>query len=130
MLFSKVKIPFLFIILFFSLLGITFSTTACSHKKDTIDNEEAGYLYNSSLTLISELTSEISRANDSLSVDSLFNLFEKRLTNLNFTVAPETDLKLTEQENDSIFILINKLIETKREKLCDLSKVDTIPLPD
>lgn len=130
MLFSKVKSPFLFIILFFSLLGIAFSTTACSPKKDAIDNEEAGFLYNSSLTLISEITSEISRANDSLSVDSLFNLFEKRLTNLNFAVAPETDLKLTEQENDSIFILINKLIETKREKLRDLSKVDTIPLPD
>ena len=61
-------------------------------------------------------------ANDTATVDSLAMAYDKKLTEVNFSVPFLTDVKLTEQENDSLKKLINNFVKTKAAKMKELSR--------
>lgn len=100
---------------------------SCRKQPDNSAAEmEARNLFTKSVETISHFSKEIEHAQDSLTVDSLETAFEKSLTEINFSFPPQTDYKLTEQENDSIFILLGNLKKTIEAKLSSLS-VKEIP---
>lgn len=106
-----------FIIIVLSL----FSLFSC-HKTEQMDNnQESRELFLQSEMLIKTTIMEIYESKDSLEVDSLSNAFEKKITDINFVYAPGTDLKLTEEENDSLFKLLERMTHVKSKKLLDLS---------
>ena len=106
-----------FIIIVLSL----FSLFSC-HKTEQMDNNpESRELFLQSEMLIKTTIREIYESKDSLEVDSLSNAFEKKITDINFAYAPGTDLKLTEEENDSLFKLLERMTHVKSKKLLDLS---------
>ena len=94
---------------------------ACVNKEGNSNEEEARFLFNESAELIIDITKKFNLASDSLSIDSINKIYEKSITEINFSVPSETDLKLTEQENDSLFKLISLMKETKCNKLLQLS---------
>lgn len=94
--------------------------TACSREKLPTGNQEARILFSQSAELISVFISEINIAKDSVTLDSLQQIFEKNITDLNFKFPPETDLKLTEEENDSLFYLLNQLKQSLYNKKREL----------
>ena len=95
----------------------------CQKKVQNSDNEEKDRLYSSSILLIEEFSNKIKNIKDSLELDSLIENFDKKITDINFKFPPMTDLKMTEEENDSIILLMNKMVELKNQKLKELDSI-------
>ena len=106
--------------------------TSCKKKTTPVNNEDAHELFNQTSSLLVEFTDKIQLAQDSASVDSLKQLVEKHLVDINFSVRPETDYKITEEENDSLFRLMNQYRNISQEKLRSISQNNTLEeeLPD
>lgn len=105
---------------------LLFLFIACGKNNDSDNYEEARLLFSQSAELIIDTTQKIELSNDSSAIDSLSRLYEKKITDINFSIPPETDLKLTEQENDSLFKLMVNMQRTKEDKLKKLAE----SLPD
>ena len=99
--------------------------SSCKEKEDTNHSDEARELFSLSAELIQSISREIAVASDSSSVDSLSKVFEKKITDINFMVPPQTDLKLTEQENDSLFKLMKLMKTISQEKLSSLAVIES-----
>ena len=112
----------------YPLLGsfLVISMISCVKKENKEQNEDSQKLFEQSALLIKEFSEKIKTAQDSASVDSLSELFEKKLTQINFDFPAETDLKLSEQDNDSLFKLIRQYQNIKILKLSELEKTDTL----
>ena len=114
----------------FALKGILFYAftflflLSCERNKNIDEGQDGRELFSHSAELYQEYGILISNSKDSLSIDSLMEKLEKTITDINFSVPPDTDLKLTEQENDSLFKLMESLIQIKKEKLIELSKIE------
>lgn len=107
--------------------GILF--LGCKRDKQDGNTEEKDRLFEESAQTMISFISQIEAARDSLEVDSLYTLYQKKIIDINFSVSPETDLKMTEQENDSLFHLLNDLNKARIDKLESFAKTanDTIP---
>lgn len=115
------------------LMGLTLvflSLVSCGKKEKNEEEAPARSLFKESTQLISVTTKKIQQAKDSTAIDSLIDLFEKNLTDLNFKYPPETDMELTEQENDSIIKLVEKMQTVTKGRLKNLSKHNTGTIPD
>lgn len=98
-------------------------------KRERIDqNDDASLLFDESAQVIIEYTDKIRAAQDSLSVDSLSEAFEKRIIDINFSFPGDTDLKLSEQDNDSLYSLLQTYLNVKKEVYRNLaiSPVDSL----
>lgn len=100
---------------------VIISLSACEKKTVNDKEEDARNLFVESETLMRETMHQYISSNDSLVIDSIENAYEKKITEINFSYPPQTDLKLTEQENDSLFKLIEEMRQVKKERLFELS---------
>lgn len=98
-----------------------FLFNSCIAKVDNNSAQEARELFNQSATVTLQYINYIKAANDSLEVDSILERFDKKITEINFNFPPQTDYKLTDQENDSLFNLISILNQEKVKKLSSLA---------
>ena len=96
---------------------------SCGEKENRNGEEEAHWLFTESAETILQFTQMVSTANDSLKIDSLNNLLEKKLVDLNFNVPPNTDLKMSEQENDSLYRIMAEYRKLKAERYEALSVI-------
>ena len=103
---------------------------SCKQQEETTYGEYEEKLFTESASLIQEFIGEFREAVDSLEIDSLNEAFDKRIVEINFSVPPETDLKLTEQDNDSLFNLLKIMRKERDSRLKELAKPypDTIPV--
>jgi len=74
----------------------------CAKKAPDSNREEARQLFSKSIGLIKRYTDSISAARDSTSLFDLDNRFNTSLANLNFEYPSDTDLALSEGENDTL----------------------------
>ena len=112
-----------FLLLFFCSAGLI----SCNKPVDNSSLEATTLLFKESTQLIKETCNKFKEAKDSTELDSLSDLFEKRFTDLNMKFPSNTDLNMTEQDNDSIFKLITLLRNIKENKLKEFSlNVDTL----
>ena len=102
---------------FVFLFAFSLVLLSCNKKEEHSGSLEARELFNLSAETILDYIKSIPEAKDSADVDSLYNRFQKEVTDINFKFPPETDLKLTEQENDSLFVLLQRLNIVRKEKL-------------
>ena len=102
---------------------IFFSIFSCTSKEKTESTEEARDLFSKSAELIIHTTNQIKDAKDSLEIDSLTYVFEKRITEINFEYPPQTDFKLNEIENDSLYNLLTIMTKEKKSKLSQFSVI-------
>lgn len=98
----------------FSLSLALFLLLACSKPEEDTESREAASLFQETVSLISDYTIKVKNSNDSNEIDNLMVEFDKKLTDINFSYPSNTDLNLTEQDNDSIFKLMKNLKETRR----------------
>ena len=108
---------------------LPFLMITCSASEKTEEDREARQLFSQSAGLIKDFSLRIKNAPDSAAVDSLIDIFEKKITDINFNFPALTDLKQTEQENDSILNLINQLMFIRSSRLQELGKSNKI-VPD
>ena len=100
---------------------------ACENKTVSPADVEARILYEQTTETIRSFIMQLHTASNPLEIDSLQKLFEKRITEINFSFPPETDLKLTEQENDSIYHLLQQFSQLKAIKLSSLDTIASAP---
>lgn len=96
---------------FFFFLG------SCKEKEVDKSQEDARKLFDESATTIKSFINALKTSSDSLMIDSLMKAFDKKMVDTNFSFPPETDLKMTEQENDSLYKLMLDLQNLKKDKL-------------
>lgn len=90
---------------------------SCAKKEDDNEMQEAQSLFQETVALISDYSTKIQNSKDSAEVDNLMAEFDKKLTDINFSYPSNTDLLLTEQDNDSIFKLMQNLKDSKKSIL-------------
>ena len=98
---------------------IATSFAACDENNEKTDRSEARHLFVATVNLTAAYCDSMKLAADSAAVARLDNAYQAQLTRLNMGVAPETDTKLTEGENDTLYILTRKyvMIRSKMERL-------------
>lgn len=97
--------------------------SSCSMGDEKRDNRDADKLYSESIQLLRVYTDSLSKAPDTIAIQQLMERFEKRLDKINSDVVAETDLHLSEGENDTLAILVQKLINTKNLRIKRVSGV-------
>lgn len=102
------------------ILSLVIGFISCQKKEDVRRTDEASVLFEKSAELIISYTQKINTAPDSAAVDSLYKTYEKHITDINFSVPPQTDLYLSEQENDSLYTLLQNLNASKSTRLSQL----------
>ena len=105
---------------------------SCRKQEEHKGDAEARELFKQSAEFIVDITNQMKETKDSVSIDSLSAVFEKKITEINFAFPPQTDFKLTQQENDSIYKLQENLRRIKEEKLKEFSQIplDTLPVSE
>ena len=93
-----------------------FFLSSCVGKKSNSIPDESGELFKKSEQLIRLYIDSITTAKDSTSLINIINNFDSKITNLNYSFPPDTDLKMSEQENDSLIHLFKKLENAKQRQ--------------
>lgn len=107
-------------ILFVAILATVLS--GCSEKAPTPQQEAVPGLYSGTIKILHSYNDSLSRANDSATVLRLMDNLLVKLTRLNFELPPNTDLELSEDENDTIYKLTSKIIALRDKRLSSLSR--------
>ena len=108
---------------YFAFLLLTlFTLASCRHEEDNSGKEETNKLYEGTLQLIRTYNDSLSYASDTLSVSTLFHNFNKSLEKLNFDVRPDTDLTLTEGQNDTLYMKICELRNLYDQKMKEAAR--------
>lgn len=110
---EKYLIP---IVLLF-LLAVLQLFTSCRQSEKNIQDHASLALYQQTCELTEAYLDSVSSAPDSLQLMLITDRFESRMERLNMDVAPETDYRLSEDQNDTIARLIEKLILAKEARL-------------
>lgn len=99
--------------------------SGCKKEYSDTRHIEAANLYSKSLKLIQNYIDSIERTNDSVEVMRISEKFDSRFTALNYEFPPDTDLKMTEEANDSIKKLLSLLVDARKKKLKELGGMVT-----
>ena len=114
------------------ILGLLLALCACgSGNEEEQGPDEATLLYRKTLALTRLYTDSLRLAPDTMSVQEVFKRFNAAYDSLNLSVAANTDLELGEDRNDTIVIALDRLLETRRQRLQSLYRhpIDTLPQP-
>lgn len=90
---------------------------ACRSKPVVDTRDESERLFRASMTLASAYTDSITAATDSAGAQELYRRFSAKMDSLNFSVPADTDLLLTEGENDTLVNLILGVRKALTERL-------------
>lgn len=99
--------------------GIILLAGGCS-ERNSERHDDSDRLYQGTLELAREYADSISFATDSASLERAFERFNLLLDSLNFTVEPDTDLMLSEGENDTVtrtVLSLRDLYETRKKEI-------------
>ena len=104
-----------------ALIAVIASGGCRRDNKDT-DHAMAAQLFGKSVSLINLYTDSMRTARDSAALKRMTNDFDERLAKINFQFPADTDIHLTEQENDSLIKLLDTLVAVRkdREKYIDV----------
>ncbi len=108
---------------------------SCVRNYEPISHEDAGKMFEKSINLLVLYTDSISKATDSTQVEGLINAYEYKINAINFEFPPDTDLRLTEEENDSLIKMIDRLVAARKERLKHFAlplaiNTDSVPFTD
>ena len=96
---------------------LPFSLCCCKEKNDENSNIAADKLFEKSLLLLTAYTDSLKTAKDSAHVESLARAFESKINAVNFEFPPDTDLKLSQEENDSLIKMTDRLVDARISRL-------------
>lgn len=108
--------------LLYVILAVSVSLVAigCGNGKKAKDRTEAHELFDAVTTLTKSYTAKIAAAPDSADWAMLCEEFEDSLDKVNFSFPPDTDLMLTEGQNDTITSLLATYVRVRDERIHSL----------
>lgn len=89
---------------------VIFSFSQCTSKPDNTKRLQARALYTESVRMIKHFSDSMRSASDSARVEELAERFMHDLTALNFKFPTDTDLEMSEGENDTLINLTERYI--------------------
>ncbi len=98
--------------------------TSCGKTSENNLDKEARDLFENSVRLIKSYSDSLKTARDTARIDELASRFDNRMTALNFKYPADTDLSLSEEENDSLIRLITGIAELKKKRLEELGRAN------
>ena len=90
---------------------------ACTQEKKNTDRHEADEMFRRICKLTEEYTCKLEAAPDSADWAALCTEFEEKLDKISFSYPPDTDLLLTEGQNDTIHFLMQEYVKTRGERI-------------
>lgn len=82
---------------------------SCGSAENQEKPDTSDLLFLKSVALIKQYTDSINNCSDSLSLQYLIRNFDNKITALNFEFPPDTDLGMSEEENDSLITLFKQM---------------------
>lgn len=89
----------------------------CSQEKKVKDRTQADEMFERICKLTEEYTDKLESAPDSVDWASVCNEFEEKLDKITFSYPPDTDLLLTEGQNDTINILMQEYVKMRGRRI-------------
>lgn len=89
----------------------------CHAENRVIDRNDANDMFQSITTLTKKYTAKMSSVSDSAEWAVLCTAFEDSLDKINFRYPPDTDLLLSEGQNDTIMSLMQEYIKVRDSKI-------------
>lgn len=99
--------------------------TSCGQNAETIGEAERDSLYHDICALTRTYADSMAHATDTATVDALTARYEARLQAINMHYPPSADRALTEDLNDTIYLLTQRLIENRKKALTPHDSVPT-----
>lgn len=93
---------------------------SCSSEKQKKDRRDADDMFGKINALISDYTLKVSEAKDSASWAEACSEFEEKLDKVNFSYPPDTDILLTEGQNDTIQSLLQEYVNARDIRIRDI----------
>lgn len=92
----------------------------CTTEKKSMDRSEATDMFNRICSLTKEYTEKFSEVPDSSGWATICNEFEDKLDKISFSYPPDTDLLLTEGQNDTIHALMLDYIRMRDDRIHEI----------
>lgn len=89
---------------------------SCHVEQNDSGKGMAHQLFAKSVSLVKVYTDSIGSVNDSASFNRMREDFDEKMAKINFQFPPDTDLNMTEEENDSLIKMLDRLVKIIREK--------------
>lgn len=120
---------------FFALLAIVcIGFCGCNKENSSKDRRDASEMFEKICRLTEEYTGKLEEAPDSADWAALCTEFEEKLDKVNFSYAPDTDLLLTEGQNDTIQSLLQEYVRIRDQRIHGIlhpePKVDSLAFAD
>ena len=96
----------------------------CAKPTQGEDNRLRDDLYRQVCTLTRTYADSMRAATDSATVSGLMERYGQRLSDINMKFPPATDMKLGEDQNDTVYMLMQQLVAARNEALMPR---DTVP---
>ena len=97
------------------LISVPLFLGACAEKQTDTLSPEARALFRESAAHIRAYTDSMGKVNDTLSWVTIDRRFEERLAKINFKFPPDTDLRLSQGENDTLYSLTVRYVNARAE---------------
>lgn len=110
------KKTFLFTVIALICIGLA----GCKTENKVKDRSDADKMFARICKLAQEYTEKLSGATDSVTWAQVYDEFEDKLEKISFSYPPDTDLLLTEGQNDTIQNLLEEIVKVKKEKIHDI----------
>ncbi|MDE7409357.1 MAG: hypothetical protein K2N09_04980 [Muribaculaceae bacterium] len=101
-------------------VGSIIGLTGCGQEKKNKDRTQASEMYGRICRLTKDYIDQLASAEDSLSWASACFEFEDKLDKISFSYPPDTDLLLTEGQNDTIHSLMQEYVRTRDKRIDEI----------
>lgn len=113
-------------LIFLTLVALAFISSCSEQQQD--DRSQPDELFARTVEIVKTYTDSLHSAPDTAAIARLTDSYEAAVTKLNLSYPPETDMRMTEGQQDSIWRYTRKFLEVKRSRIRHLvsHKCDTI----
>ncbi|MDE5849922.1 MAG: hypothetical protein K2H38_07255 [Muribaculaceae bacterium] len=114
------------------LASVCIGVAGCAQEKKKKDRSQATEMYERICKLTEDYTDRLQNAPDSADWASVCSEFEEKLDKITFSYPPDTDLLLTEGQNDTIHLLMQEYVRMREVRIHGLlhPQVETDSLPE
>lgn len=91
--------------------------TGCTQEKNKTDRSQADDMFRRICKLTEEYTDKLEEVPDSADWAAVCTEFEEKLDKISFSYPPDTDLLLTEGQNDTIHVLLQEYVKARGERI-------------
>lgn len=106
----------------------------CSKENNNKDRSQAEDMFANICSLTKDYIKKLSEAPDSASWASVCSDYEEKLDKINFSFPPDTDLLLTEGQNDTIHTLMQEYVNMRDTRIHEILypkvELDTLATSD